>query len=226
MKNTLDMHKPRVWVLPGMGADSRIFRSLKFPWSATFLEWLDPKDGETISSYADRLLNGHDIADNDLIFGYSFGGIVAQDWASRNKVQRVVLLNSLHHKSTVRPFFRLLSLTGILRWAPKNSVIKFIFFLARLHSKPTSQLDLTIEMMEQFDDRYYRWVLKQILSWNHPTPLCPIDVIQGEVDPVFLHSTYEEKRTWTLKDAAHLSFQTHGQEISYLLKEYVDPALV
>ncbi|HAK70723.1 MAG TPA: hypothetical protein DCM15_05045 [Cryomorphaceae bacterium] len=220
------MHKPRVWVLPGMGADSRIFRSLKFPWSATFLEWLDPKDGETISSYADRLLNGHDIADNDLIFGYSFGGIVAQDWASRNKVQRVVLLNSLHHKSTVRPFFRLLSLTGILRWAPKNSVIKFIFFLARLHSKPTSQLDLTIEMMEQFDDRYYRWVLKQILSWNHPTPLCPIDVIQGEVDPVFLHSTYEEKRTWTLKDAAHLSFQTHGQEISYLLKEYVDPALV
>ena len=62
-----------------MGADSRIFRSLKFPWSATFLEWLDPKDGETISSYADRLLNGHDIADNDLIFGYSFGGIVAQD---------------------------------------------------------------------------------------------------------------------------------------------------
>ena len=220
------MHKPRVWVLPGMGADSRIFRSLKFPWSATFLEWLDPKDGETISSYADRLLNGHDIAHNDLIFGYSFGGIVAQDWASRNKVQRVVLLNSLHHKSTVRPFFRLLSLTGILRWAPKNSVIKFIFFLARLHSKPTSQLDLTIEMMEQFDDRYYRWVLKQILSWNHPTPLCPIDVIQGEVDPVFLHSTYEEKRTWTLKDAAHLSFQTHGQEISYLLKEYVDPALV
>ena len=220
------MHKPRVWVLPGMGADSRIFRSLTFPWSATFLEWLDPKDGETISSYADRLLNGHDIADNDLIFGYSFGGIVAQDWASRNKVQRVVLLNSLHHKSTVRPFFRLLSLTGILRWAPKNSVIKFIFFLARLHSKPTSQLDLTIEMMEQFDDRYYRWVLKQILSWNHPTPLCPIDVIQGEVDPVFLHSTYEEKRTWTLKDAAHLSFQTHGQEISYLLKEYVDPALV
>ena len=220
------MHKPRVWVLPGMGADSRIFRSLTFPWSATFLEWLDPKDGETISSYADRLLNGHDIAHNDLIFGYSFGGIVAQDWASRNKVQRVVLLNSLHHKSTVRPFFRLLSLTGILRWAPKNSVIKFIFFLARLHSKPTSQLDLTIEMMEQFDDRYYRWVLKQILSWNHPTPLCPIDVIQGEVDPVFLHSTYEENRTWTLKDAAHLSFQTHGQEISYLLKEYVDPALV
>ena len=220
------MHKPRVWVLPGMGADSRIFRSLKFPWSATFLEWLDPKDGETISSYADRLLNGHDIADNDLIFGYSFGGIVAQDWASRNKVQRVVLLNSLHHKSTVKPFFRLLSLTGILRWAPKNSVIKFIFFLARVLSKPTSQLDLTIEMMEQFDDRYYRWVLKQILSWNHPTPLCPIDVIQGEVDPVFLHSTYEKKRTWTLKDAAHLSFQTHGQEISYLLKEYVDPALV
>lgn len=220
------MHKPRVWVLPGMGADSRIFRSFKFPWSATFLEWLDPKDGETISSYADRLLKEHDIAENDLIFGYSFGGIIAQDWASRNKVQRVVLLNSLHYKSSVRPFFRVLSFTGILRWAPKDSIMKFIFFLARLNSKPSSHLDLTLEMMEQFDDRYYRWVLKHVLSWNHPTPLCPIDVIQGEVDPVFLNSTYEQKRTWTLKNAAHLSFQTHGPEISYLLKEHVDPALV
>lgn len=220
------MHKPRVWVLPGMGADSRIFRSFKFPWSATFLEWLDPKDGESISSYSDRLLDEHDIATNDLILGYSFGGIIAQDWASRNKVQRVVLLSSLHHKSAVRPFFRLLSLTGLLRWAPKDRVMKFIFFLARLNSKPSSHLDLTLEMMEQFDDRYYRWVLKQVLSWNHPTPLCPIDVIQGEFDPVFPNSTHGGKRTWTLKDAAHLSFHTHGQEISYLLKEHVDPALV
>ena len=104
--------------------------------------------------------------------------------------------------------------------------MKFIFFLARLNSKPSSQLDLTLEMMEQFDDRYYRWVLKQVLSWNHPTPLCPIDVIQGEFDPVFLNSMHGGKRTWTLKDAAHLSFHTHGQEISYLLKEHVDPALV
>lgn len=37
-------------------------------------------------------------------------------------------------------------------------------FLARLNSKPSSQLDLTLEMMEQFDDRYYRWVLKQVLA--------------------------------------------------------------
>ena len=88
------MSECRVWVLPGMGADSRIFKSFKFPWNATYLEWIEPKTEESLSEYADRLLGAYPIKENDLIFGYSFGGIVAQDWASRNKVQRVVLLNS------------------------------------------------------------------------------------------------------------------------------------
>jgi len=79
------MREARVWVLPGLGADSRIFRNLEFPWSATFLEWTLPEVGESLSSYADRLLAPHDIQEHDLLFGYSFGGIVAQDWASRHR---------------------------------------------------------------------------------------------------------------------------------------------
>ena len=102
----------RVWVLPGMGADSRIFKSFRFPWNATYLEWIEPLQNESLSAYADRLLDRYPIQRNDLLFGYSFGGIVAQDWASRNKVQRVVLLNSLHHEAQLRPLYRNLAATG------------------------------------------------------------------------------------------------------------------
>ncbi len=218
------MREARVWVLPGLGADSRIFRNLEFPWSATFLEWILPEAAESLSSYADRLMAPHDIQPHDLLFGYSFGGIVAQDWASRHSVQRVVLLNSLHHNTPLRPLFKHIAATGLLNWAPEGSIRKLIFFMARLNSRPSARFEGILEMMEQFPCDYYRWVLKAVLNWNRPVPLCPVDSVKSDWDVVFPEVTGSE-RSWTLHHATHLSFLTHAKEISALLKEKVDPML-
>ena len=216
----------RVWVLPDMGADSRIFKSFRFPWNATYLEWIEPLQNESLSAYADRLLDRYPIQENDLLFGYSFGGIVAQDWASRNKVQRVVLLNSLHHEAKLRPLYRNLASTGVLNWAPEGSIIKIIKFIVRLNSQPSRTLDLMLETMEQFECQYYRWVLKAVLKWERPTPLAPVDTILGELDPVFTLQKPSTDRFWILEGATHLSFSSHSTQISNLLKEKVDPVLV
>ncbi|CAI8304315.1 MAG TPA: hypothetical protein DDZ07_02370 [Cryomorphaceae bacterium] len=218
------MREARVWVLPGLGADSRIFRNLEFPWSATYLEWILPEEGESISSYSDRLLAPHDIQEHDLLFGFSLGGIVAQDWASRQHVQRVVLLNSLHHNTPLRPLFKRIAATGVLNWAPEGSIRKFIFFMARLNSRPSAHFEGVLEMMEQFPCDYYRWVLKAVLHWDRPTPLCPVDSVTSDWDVVF-PEVQPSNRSWTLSNATHLSFLTHAREISILLKEKVDPML-
>jgi len=220
------MRAPRVWVLPGMGADSRIFRNIEFPWAATFLEWITPLEDETLEAYAERMLSDYDIQPQDLIFGYSFGGIVAQQWATKHPVQRIVLLNSLHHEAQIRPLFRRLAKTNVLSWAPKGFIRGLIFFMARLNSKPSRHLDLILEVMEQFDCDYYRWVLDKVLAWSADAPKCPVDFIQGEFDPVFPVFETSRERTWILKGATHMSFQTHSQEISALLKEKVDPVLI
>ena len=220
------MSECRVWVLPGMGADSRIFKSFRFPWNATFLEWIEPKTDESLSEYADRFLGAYPIKPNDLLFGYSFGGIVAQDWASRNEVQRVVLLNSLHYEAVLKPMYRNLGFTGILRWAPEGMILSLIKGMTRLKTKPSRQLDLLLETMEQFDCKYYRWVLTAILHWEKPIPLAPVDTILGELDPVFSIQKPTKDRFWILQGATHLSFTTHSAQISNLLKEKVDPTLV
>lgn len=219
------MAKPRVWVLPGMGADSRIFKSFSFPWQATYLEWIMPKADESLSAYADRLLDRHPIQENDLLFGYSFGGIIAQDWASRNTVQRVVVLNSVHYTTPIRPLYKRLAKTGILQWAPNGSVRKLIFFMARLNSRPNAALDHVLEMMEQFPCQYYRWVLQAVLTWDRKTPLCEVDSIRGDHDVVFPFENRNAAHEWVLAGATHLSFQTHAKEIAKLLKEGVDPLL-
>jgi pimeloyl-ACP methyl ester carboxylesterase len=218
------MREARVWVLPGVGADSRIFRNLEFPWSATYLEWILPEAGESLSSYADRLMAPHDIQSHDLLFGYNFGGIIAQDWASRQRVQRVVLLNSLHHNTPLRPLFTRIAATRVLDWAPEGSIRRIVFFMARLNSRPTTHFEGIIEMMEQFPCDYYRWVLKAVVNWRRPIPLCPVDSVKSDSDVVF-PKVHDLDRCWTLNRATHLSFLTHAKEISTLLKEKVDPML-
>ena len=219
------MAEARVWVLPGMGADSRIFRQFSFPWQATYLEWIMPLGDESIASYADRMLDPHPIEKNDLLFGFSLGGIVAQEWASRNKVQRIVILNSVHYKTPLRPFYERLAKTGILKWAPKESFRSLIFFIARLNSRPQAEIDHFLEMMEQFPCTYYRWVLQAVLNWERPAPLCPVDSIRGDQDVVFPFENRKADHDWVLPNATHLSFQTHKSQIAKLLKEGVDPLL-
>jgi len=219
------MTEARVWVLPGMGADSRIYRKFSFPWNATYLEWIMPKENESIASYADRMLDPHPIGENDLLFGFSLGGIVAQEWASRNKVQRVIILNSVHFETPLRPLYGRLAKTGILKWAPKGSVRAFIFFMARLNSRPKAELNHVLEMMEQFPCNYYRWVLWAVMNWDRPSPLCPVDSIRGDRDVVFPYENQKAAHDWVLTNATHISFQTHSSQIANLLKEEVDPLL-
>lgn len=218
------MNKPRVWVLPGMGVDSRIFKHIHFPWDATYLEWILPNPKEDLSAYADRLLAPYPIAENDLLFGYSLGGIIAQDWASRHLVQRVVLLNSLHYTNELRPAYRKMASTGVLNWAPDETIRRMILFMARMRSRTSRDIELFLEMMEQFPPEYYHWVLQAVLDWTPVAPLCPVDCLRGSDDVVFPDPPLAGS-CYVLESATHLSFLTHHQEISKLLKEKVDPLL-
>ena len=219
------MHKPRIWVLPGMGSDSRIFKHLQFPWPATFLEWIAHREGEDLSAYAERLLRPYPIAEQDLLLGYSLGGIVAQDWASKHRVQRVIVINSLHYSLEVRPLFHRLAKTGVLEWSSPESLRKLIFFMARLNSTPSEELENYLEMMEQFPPEHYTWVLKNVLDWKRPTPLCPVESFTGTLDLVFPHLPADLPFNHLLKNATHLSLITHSEEISRVLKVEVDPLL-
>ncbi|MDB9929495.1 hypothetical protein OAD04_04470, partial [Schleiferiaceae bacterium] len=60
--------------------------------------------------------------------------------------------------------------------------------------------------------------------WDRPTPKCPVDSVTSDWDLVFPECEPSD-RCWTLNRATHLSFLTHAQEISTLLKEKVDPML-
>ena len=69
-----------VYLMPGMAANPLIFEGLDLPENFVihYLEWLLPKEKESLNSYCKRL--SADIkGSNIILIGVSFGGIIVQE---------------------------------------------------------------------------------------------------------------------------------------------------
>jgi hypothetical protein len=91
------MDEPLLILIPGVGADERIFRAQR----ARFLNlripaWIKPHPGETLIGYARRFAKMIDPGRSCFIGGASFGGIVALEMAAHINARAVFLIGSMH----------------------------------------------------------------------------------------------------------------------------------
>ena len=67
---------PTVYCIPGLGIDERLFQRTEIPgYTLKYITWIMPDKGDTMSSYAAKLLP--QITEvNPIILGVSFGGML------------------------------------------------------------------------------------------------------------------------------------------------------
>ena len=91
------MDKIHVYLMPGMAASSTIFEKIKLPeaiFEMHLLEWVLPKEKETLQDYAKRMAKKITHEDAVLI-GVSFGGILVQEMKPFLKVKKVIIISSV-----------------------------------------------------------------------------------------------------------------------------------
>jgi len=91
-----------IHVLPGMGADSSMFRN---EWRSIkdcrFLDWPDYRGERSLREIAERVVVEIGINDGDVVIGHSLGGMVACEIAGIRELRHFVLINSAQHHSEV-----------------------------------------------------------------------------------------------------------------------------
>ena len=96
----------RVLLLPGLGADARLFRAQAESLKIEVPAWPPFHSGESLQSFAGRLFAG--LADPpDVIGGASFGGMVALEMAAIMQPKAVLLVGSCTSPSAVATHLRL-----------------------------------------------------------------------------------------------------------------------
>src|SRR6476620_10578855 len=91
-----------IYFIPGLGADKKIFRSIRVPQDskAIYIEWIKPLKNENLQSYSYRLAEQIDTTQPFFIVGLSFGGMLATEIVNRYPDGKMIILSSVasaHH---------------------------------------------------------------------------------------------------------------------------------
>ena len=171
-----------VWYLiPGLGADERVFQFLRLQGAVQVLRWLPPQSPrETLPHYATRLAAGVPEKQPCWLVGVSFGGVLALEIAQLRPLARVVLISSFAGPKELPWLGRLARATGLHHLVPPQLLPRLPrvtqwFFGVR----NGREYQLLRQILRYTDPYFTRWAIARLLHWpGRPTPV-----------PVRIHGT-------------------------------------
>jgi pimeloyl-ACP methyl ester carboxylesterase len=207
--------KKTLYLFSGLGADERAFERLNLSrYLVVFIKWISPKKGETLESYATRLLKQIPTPD-PLLIGLSFGGMMAVEVAKQIRTEKVILIASAKTKKEIPIYYRLagklylhkLLPAKILKWP--NALAYWLFGITTIEDKL-----VLAQILNDTDPRFLKWAIDKVARWKNTTELPNIKHIHGTADRVlpfrFVNSDVAVNQgghLMTLNKAAELSQQ-------------------
>ena len=86
----------KVYLIPGLGADTRIYKYIDLKGhEAINVNWIEPEKIDTLSSYAQKLIDHYHILPQSIVIGNSLGGMIAIEIAKRVELDKVILISSI-----------------------------------------------------------------------------------------------------------------------------------
>lgn len=183
------MDKIHVYFMPGMAASSTIFEKIKLPetiFEMHLLEWVLPKEKETLQDYAKRMAKKitHDDA---VLIGVSFGGILVQEMKPFLKLRKVIIISSVKSNTELPRTMKIAKTTKAYKLIPTQlvenieSLIKYTFGSSIIKKR----LKLYEKFLSLRDKVYLDWAIEQIINWKRVAIDPTVIHIQGDADEVF-----------------------------------------
>ena len=206
---------PRLVLLPGLGADARIFEPQRraFP-GLRVVERIEPVPGESLAGYAARLAGQfHEPAAPYLLGGSSMGGMVAIEMARHLRPAAVVLIGSGSSGLAVRGWLR--AVERLARPLPDLAIDAgraFTPLAAPLFSSAGRvNRRLFLDMLADTPTSFLRWASRAIVGWRPESlPELPIHRIHGTRDHILRPP--RDPAAVLVPGAGHLVNLSHAKE--------------
>lgn len=211
-----------IYCISGLGADERVFQKLKFKgYQPIHIRWLEPKIGESIKNYTERLT--HQIkAEKPILIGLSFGGIIAIEMSKQIAIEKIILISSTKNKQEIPFYFKMFRWLPIYLLLPANFMLWMAKFIASwfFSLKTIDERKLLKAILFDTNARFVKWAIHQIVTWNNE--LIPENTyhLHGESDRVFPYQFVHED--FNIKDGGHLMIISQAEYISNLIQKIID----
>ena len=179
---------PVFYLIPGLGADERVFQFLHLPGETRVLRWLPPQtSGEPLPEYAARLAVAVPVALACWLVGVSFGGVLALEIAQLRPLAQVVLISSFVGPHELPWPGRLARATGLHRLLPLQ-LLPRLPRVAQWFFGVKTQRDYQMlkQILRDTDPEFTRWAIAQLVQWPG-RPDTPVIRIHGTGDRLLPH---------------------------------------
>lgn len=212
----------KIFLIPGLGADARIFQYIDLQGQDVVpVRWVEPEKQDTLSSYAQKLIDHYKIMPGSIVIGNSLGGMLTVEIAKRVKLDKAVLISSIKTVSEapkLHKWYRYLPLYKLIpsSWLPQ------VGFMVRMVMGKMSKhhQELFESMLKDTSPKFIKWALGAILHWDNQAIPANVYHITGDKDKVFPYQRI--KGATVIKGGTHIMIYTKAKEINNWLKDILN----
>jgi pimeloyl-ACP methyl ester carboxylesterase len=215
------MHVERVILIPGLGADERLFGSQRTAGLTFEVPTLPiPKRSEDMTHYALRLCDRLRLDGPCVLGGVSFGGMLACEMAAHCDARAVVLIAACRDRAAIPRYYygaelisRLLPDVLIRRRCATSSRL-----LAGIENLDAEQFELIHDMAQRISVPFLRRTARMILGWRgSPQLSCPVHHVHGRLDRVI--PVRQLRPDVIIEQGGHLINMTHAGQVNQFIAD-------
>lgn len=213
----------RVYLIPGQGADYRLFSKLKL--DEKYESWdillVRPEKNMTMRDYAIKLAEQIDTTKEFSIIGVSIGGMLAVELNEIVKPKQTIIISSAKCREEIPGRYRFMKKIPINKIVPPG--------LYKAGSKVAQPLvepdrkngkEVFVQMLNDKDAKFLKRATYMIVNWERKDYPEEIIHIHGTNDNTIPHKNV--KANYYIEGGSHMMVLTKGEEISKLVNQVLN----
>jgi pimeloyl-ACP methyl ester carboxylesterase len=210
----------KVFLIPGLGADYRIYKHIDLTgYEVVNISWLRPEKQDTLTTYAQKLIDYYQIGAGSIVIGNSLGGMLAIEIAKKVDLNKAILISSIKSIKEMPRSFNWSRYIPLYRIAPARWFTSLGIFVRHAFGKMSKNDQwLFIDMLEKTPSVFAKWAIGAILHWNNQTVPANVYHIHGDKDLVFPIDRITDG-VEVIKGGTHIMILNRATEINNRLKQ-------
>jgi len=210
--------KPTIYLLPGQGADYRLFSKLELgDYSVKHIAYIVPEKGSTMKDYALELSKQIDQTQPFILIGTSIGGMLSSEMNEFMNPEKVIIISSAQNKYELPGRYNLQKKVPIYKlisgWASKQGAL---IMQPIVEPDRNKEKETFVKMLKAKDKKFMKRSIKMIIEWEKESFDEKIVHIHGDNDNTLPIDNVQYN--YLIQDGSHMITLTRPEEINDILK--------
>ena len=207
-----------IYLLPGQGADCRLFKYIEFPYDTVHLEFPVPEKNTTLREYAHGFIPRIDTSRPIILIGVSLGGMICSELADTLEPEITIVISSAKCRAELPGRYKFQKTIPLNKIIPKGMTKWGAKVLAPLVEPARKQDTETFNsMIEAKDPAYIKRTVDMVINWDKEGYDNNIIHIHGDKDHTLPHR--KVKYDYLVENGTHMMVYIRGDEVSKLINE-------